>query len=58
MFIETSASTNNKVKDAFEILLNEIYNQRSKGGFKPDSKNPIDLTDPITGETSKGGCCS
>jgi hypothetical protein len=28
MFIETSALSNNNVRDAFEILLQEIYNQR------------------------------
>jgi GTPase SAR1 family protein len=57
MFIETSALSNNNVRDAFEILLQEIYNQRQK---MPQSKpfNPLKLdgtTDP--GQPTKSGCC-
>lgn len=40
MFIETSAVGNNNVRDAFEILLQEIYNQRQKMP-KQQAKNPI-----------------
>ena len=38
LFIEASAVSGTKVKDAFEILLNEIYRKRSvDGNFRPPS---------------------
>lgn len=44
MFMETSATTNNNVRDAFESLLQEIYNQRQKMPKVP-IKNPLRLED-------------
>ena len=58
MFIETSAQLNNNVRDAFEVLLNEIFNQRQKRGKKRDGKKPFVIgpnEEPT--QTPKGGCC-
>ena len=55
MFIETSAVGNNNVRDAFEILLQEIYNQRQKMPKQPP-KNPI-VIDENNSATEKKSCC-
>ena len=55
MFIETSAVGNNNVRDAFEILLQEIYNQRQKMP-KTAPKNPLKLDENNT-NTEKKSCC-
>ena len=56
MFIETSALANNNVKDAFEILMQEIYNQKQKMP-KTAMKNPVLLDSETPGSANKGGCC-
>eukprot|EP00347_Sterkiella_histriomuscorum_P011443 403372434 len=55
-FIETSAVTDNNVKDAFENLLQEIHNQRSKMP-KATPKNPLILGEDTPGQKQSSGCC-
>lgn len=56
MFIETSAVSNNNVRDAFEILLQEIYNQRQKMP-KQAPKNPLKLDETPANTNANKGCC-
>ena len=59
LFSETSAIGNINVKDAFENLLQEIYNEKSKEGVHEGGKNGhVKLTPKANGgPQSSAGCC-
>eukprot|EP00826_Nyctotherus_ovalis_P004610 TRINITY_DN1100_c0_g4_i1.p1 TRINITY_DN1100_c0_g4~~TRINITY_DN1100_c0_g4_i1.p1 ORF type:complete len:212 (-),score=64.36 TRINITY_DN1100_c0_g4_i1:79-714(-) len=56
IFQESSAVSNTNVKEAFEVLMEAIYNEQSKVGNKADETRGVSLT--LTGPEEKpSGCC-
>ena len=56
LFIETSAFTSHKVKEAFEILLEEIYKgTRNKSNKRPENGENLD---PMAHPPRSSGCCA
>jgi GTPase SAR1 family protein len=56
--METSAYSNNNVRDSFEQLIQEIYNLKSKKPKKDKlSKNNVTLNGGSTTDKPKGSCC-
>ena len=58
MFIETSAVSSNNVRDAFEILINEIFKQKQKGAFKNQGKSPFPIEQDDHHGKTKSSCCA
>ena len=59
-FIETSAKTDQKVGEAFELLADEIIkaNMNKEKAISDNKKNGMKLGGGVTlGEKKKGGCC-
>ena len=59
LFQETSAVTTANVKEAFEVLLLQIYNQRSKsnGGSAPRRMDPAQRLAANPTQPKEQGCC-
>jgi Rab family protein len=58
LFSESSAVTSHNVKHIFEFLLQEIYNQTSKGKGREASENPSGGMQIAASSPPKGGCDS